>query len=55
MKGGRRFVNLAKSGRFAAQRRVAGAAAGDRGVATRRDAGKKRGPATAGPRTRTRP
>jgi hypothetical protein len=51
VKGGRRFVNVAKSGRFAAQSRADGAVHGRKGIVGR-GAGKKRGPATAGPRTR---
>jgi len=49
---GRRFVNMAKSGRIAAQRRVGSAAHGRAGVAAARGGAKKKGPATAGPRTR---
>jgi hypothetical protein len=53
VKGGRRFVNMAKSGRVTAPRRTGGAARGRLGMAAGRDvSAKKMGPPPAGPRTR---
>ena len=54
MKGGRRFVNTAKSGRVAAQRRAGAAVRGRAGMASARGVAKNKGPAPAGPRTRHR-